>query len=253
MSTFKLLRVEFVKIKRSAIFIFLFIPPILVVVSGISSIGNYLTQEYTNAWTAMFIQSALLFGYYLLPFSIVIICVLLLNIETKNNGMLKMFSIPISRTNLYLSKFIVILVLLSLEILIFFISFIIFGFMMINIKNINENISISYMLIWSLKLFISMLPAVSCIWMIATISKKTIVSIGLNILMIISSIFIANTPLWIIYPYCYSGYLVSKALHTVSPNLVYNNLTIIHFIVFATIIFLITQFISIKAFKKQIL
>lgn len=99
MSTFKLLRVEFVKIKRSAIFIFLFIPPILVVVSGISSIGNYLTQEYTNAWTAMFIQSALLFGYYLLPFSIVIICVLLLNIETKNNGMLKMFSIPISRTN----------------------------------------------------------------------------------------------------------------------------------------------------------
>ena len=32
---------------------------------------------------------------------------------------------------------------------------------------------------------------------------------GLNLLLIIPGVLVANTPLWIVYPYCYSGYAVS--------------------------------------------
>ena len=78
----------------------LLIPPILVVISGVSSISMYMTPEYTDAWSAMFIQSALLFGYYLLPFSMVIVCVMISNRETKNNGILKMLALPISKGKL---------------------------------------------------------------------------------------------------------------------------------------------------------
>lgn len=69
MSIIELLKIEFMKVKRSMILPLLLIPPILVVISGVSSISMYMTPEYTDAWSAMFIQSALLFGYYLLPFS----------------------------------------------------------------------------------------------------------------------------------------------------------------------------------------
>ena len=90
MSIIEVLKIEFMKVKRSMILPLLLIPPILVVVSGVFSISMYMTPEYTNAWSAMFIQSALLFGYYLLPFSMVVVCVMIANRETKNNGILKM-------------------------------------------------------------------------------------------------------------------------------------------------------------------
>ena len=62
MSIIELIKIEFMKVKRSMILPLLLIPPILVVVSGVSSISMYMTPEYTNAWSAMFIQSALLLG-----------------------------------------------------------------------------------------------------------------------------------------------------------------------------------------------
>ena len=83
MSIIELLKIEFMKVKRSMILPLLLIPPILVVVSGVFSISMYMTPEYTNAWSAMFIQSALLFGYYLLPFSMVVVCVMIANRETN--------------------------------------------------------------------------------------------------------------------------------------------------------------------------
>ena len=98
MSIIELLKIEFMKVKRSMILPLLLIPPILVVVSGVFSISMYMTPEYTNAWSAMFIQSALLFGYYLLPFSMVVVCVMIANRETKNNGILKMLALPIRKT-----------------------------------------------------------------------------------------------------------------------------------------------------------
>ena len=60
MSIIELLKIEFMKVKRSMILPLLLIPPILVVISGVSSISMYMTPEYTDAWSAMFIQSALL-------------------------------------------------------------------------------------------------------------------------------------------------------------------------------------------------
>ena len=64
MSFLDLLKIEFMKVKRSKIVPLIFIAPLLVVVSGVASLSNYFTPEYTNAWPAMFIQSALVYAYY---------------------------------------------------------------------------------------------------------------------------------------------------------------------------------------------
>ena len=61
MSFLDLLKIEFMKVKRSKIVPLIFIAPLLVVVSGVASLSNYFTPEYTNAWPAMFIQSALVY------------------------------------------------------------------------------------------------------------------------------------------------------------------------------------------------
>lgn len=58
----ELLKVEFMKVKRSHIVPLIFVAPLLVVISGVANISQYFTPEYTCAWPAMFIQSALLYG-----------------------------------------------------------------------------------------------------------------------------------------------------------------------------------------------
>lgn len=43
------------------------------------------------------IQSALVYAYYLLPLSMIVVCVMLSGRETGNNGILKMLALPVSR------------------------------------------------------------------------------------------------------------------------------------------------------------
>ena len=84
--------------------------------------------------------------------------------------------------------------------------------------NVTESIPVLYLLTWTLKLFTTMIPAISCMWAITILFEKPLLSMGLNLLLIIPGVLVANTPLWIVYPYCYSGYVVSNALHTVTTT-----------------------------------
>ena len=104
MNLWELLKIEFIKVKRSKIIPLIFIAPILVVSSGVANLHSYFTSEYTNAWAAMFIQSALVYAYYLLPFSMIVVCVMLAGRETGNNGILKMLGLPVSRYTLSAAK-----------------------------------------------------------------------------------------------------------------------------------------------------
>ena len=100
MSFWDLLKIEFMKVRRSKIVPLIFVAPLLVVISGVASLSNYFTPEITtNAWPAMFIQSALVYAYYLLPFSMIVVCVMIAGRETGNNGILKMLVLPVSQTH----------------------------------------------------------------------------------------------------------------------------------------------------------
>lgn len=141
-----LLGVEFYKTRRSKIVPLLFIAPILVVVSGVGSLSQYFTPDYTNAWAAMFIQSALLYAYYLLPLSMIVVSVMLAGKESESNGLLKMLALPISRPMLSLAKFCVLLAYLLAEILVFFILFVIAGFFATHTMGVKETLPLAYLL-----------------------------------------------------------------------------------------------------------
>ena len=127
-----------------------------------------------------------------------------------------MLALPVSKGKLALTKFLVLLSFLAIELLIFFSSFIIAGVIATKIMNVTETIPVFYLLTWTVKLFVTMVPAIACMWTITVLFEKPLLSMGLNLLLIIPGVLIANTPLWLMYPYCYSGYVVSDALHTVT-------------------------------------
>ena len=213
MSFWDLLKIEFMKVKRSKIIPLIFIAPLLVVVSGVASLSNYFTPEYTNAWPAMFIQSALVYAYYLLPFSMIVVCVMITGRETGNNGILKMLALPISRYTLSIAKFCVLTFYLFMEMVVFLVVFVIAGLIATQTMGVTETLPLLYLLKWCLGLFLTMLPCIAAMWAITVLFEKPLLSVGLNLLLVIPGVLVANTPLWIVYPYCYSGYLVSCSLH----------------------------------------
>lgn len=213
MTFLEVIKIEFMKVKRSKIVPLIFIAPLLVVASGVANLSRYFTPEYTNAWPAMFIQSALVYAYYLLPFSIIVVCVMIAGRETGNNGILKMLALPVSRYALSIAKFCVLAFCLFMEMVVFLAVFVIAGTFATNTMGVTETLPILYLVKWCAGLFLTMLPCVGTMWAITVLFDKPLLSVGLNLLLVIPGVLVANTPLWIVYPYCYSGYLVSCSLH----------------------------------------
>ena len=248
----ELLKIERMKYRRSKIIPLIFIAPILVVSSGIANLSAYFTPEYTNAWPTMFIQSALLYAYYLLPFSMIVVCVMIASQETNHNGLFKMMSLPVSRQTLSLAKFCILIFYLFMEIFVFLAVFVIAGYIAVSTFDITEALPISYLLKWCVGLFLTMLPSLAVMWMLTVLFEKTLFSVGLNLLLVIPGLLAGASPVWFLYPYCYSGYLVSHSLHAFTTEGTADTaLQLFPFIPCALLIFLSALFISASRFGKQ--
>lgn len=251
MSFFELLKIEFIKVKRGRIIPLIFIAPLLVVASGVANLQAYFSPEYTDAWAAMFIQSALVYAYYLLPLSMIVVCVMIAGRETGNNGILKMLALPVSRYALSAAKFCVLLFYLFMELVVFLGVFVITGLIATNSAGITEALPVLYLLKWCAGLFLTMLPGVATMWAITVLFEKPLRSVGLNLLLVIPGVLAANTPLWAVYPYCYSGYLVSCSLHDFTAEGMNTGFHLFPFLPCAILIFALALTVAITCFGKK--
>lgn len=247
----EMLRIEFMKVKRSKIVPLIFIAPLLVVISGIANLSSYFTPEYTNAWPAMFIQSALVYAYYLLPFSMIVVCVMIAGQENGNNGILKMLALPVSRYALSFAKFCVLAFYLLMEMVVFLVVFVIAGLVATQTMGITETLPILYLLKWCIGLFLTMLPCVAAMWPITVLFEKPLFSVGVNLLLVIPGVLVANTPLWIAYPYCYSGYLVSCSLHDFTAETSDAAFSLFPFLPCTVLVFVLMMALAVTQFGKK--
>ena len=96
-----------------------------------------------------------------------------------------------------------------------------------------------------------MLPCVATMWAITVLFEKPLLSVGLNLLLVIPGVLVANTPLWIVYPYCYSGYLVSCSLHDFTTEIAGTAFEILPFLPCATLIFALVLVVAVTQFGKK--
>lgn len=248
MNFLELTCIEFMKVKRSKMIPLIFIAPVLVVSSGIANLSRYFTPEYTNAWPAMFIQSALVYAYYLLPFSMIVVCVMISGRETSHNGILKMLALPVSRHKLSAAKFLVLASCLLMEMAVFLAVFAAAGMIATRTMGITETMPILYLLKWCVGLFLTMLPCLAAMWAITVLFEKPLLSVGLNLFLVIPGILAANTPFWVIYPYCYSGYLVSCSLHDFTSATSEQAFSLMPFVPCAVAVFMVWLALAITRF-----
>lgn len=246
----EILKIEFMKVRRSKIIPLIFIAPLLVVVSGVVNLSMYFTPEYTDVWQAMFIQSALLYSYYLLPLSMVVVCVMISNKEVQNNGILKMLSLPVRREMLSVAKFCVLLFYLFMEMAVFLVVFVVAGCIATFTSGINETLPILSLLKWCSGIFITMIPSLAVMWAVTILFEKMLISVGINLLFTIFGLLMGATPVWYLYPYCYSGYLVSCSLHKFTTNGIDSSFQMIPFLIGAILITGVAFTLFIKRFGK---
>ena len=251
MTFFEILKIEFMKVKRGRIVPLIFIAPLLVVASGVANLSQYFTPEYTNAWSAMFIQSALVYAYYLLPFSMIVVCVMIAGRETGNNGILKMLALPVSRYTLSIAKFCVLAFYLFMEMVVFLAVFVIAGTVATSTIGVTETMPVLYLMKWCVGLFLTMLPCVGTMWAITVLFEKMLLSVGFNLFFVIPGVLVANTPLWIAYPYCYSGYLVSCSLHAYTVESGTVTFSMFPFLPIAILVFGLVLTIAVTQFGKK--
>lgn len=77
------------------------------------------------------------------------------------------------------------------------------------------------------------------------------ISVGLNLLLVIPGVLGANTPLWIVYPYCYSGYLVSCSLYDFTVEASDTAFSLFPFLPCALIVFCIVMGLAVTQFGKK--
>lgn len=116
---------------------------------------------------------------------------------------------------------------------------------------ITETLPILYLLKWCVGLFLTMLPCVATMWAITVLFEKTLLSVGLNLLLVIPGVLVANTPLWIAYPYCYSGYLVSCSLHDFTTEGISTGFDLLPFLPCAVLVFALVLVVAITRFGKK--
>ena len=138
-----------------------------------------------------------------------------------------------------------------MEMVVFLGVFVIAGLIATKSAGITETLPIMYLLKWSVGLFLTMLPSVAIMWAITVLFSKPLLSVGLNLLLVIPSVLVANTPLWIAYPYCYSGYLVSCSLHDFSVGSDSTAFQLFPFLPCAILIFILVLVVAGTRFGKK--
>jgi len=166
-----------------------------------------------------------------------------------------MLALPVNRYALSLAKFCVLMFYLFMEMVVFlavFVAvFVAAGWIATSTMGITETLPVLYLLKWCVGLFLTMLPSVATMWAITVLFERPLLSVGLNLLLVIPGVLVANTPLWIVYPYCYSGYLVSCSLHEFTTNTADAAFQIFPFLPCAALIFALVLTVAVTQFGKK--
>lgn len=124
----RLFRSEFLKLRKSSIWLLIFVSPILSVLLGLSELGE-IEEFKQDQWTAtlgiMTISHAILF----LPLLTGIFSSFICRYEHAGGGWKQLLSLPVSRRNVYIMKILIVSLLIALTQLLFVIGLFLIGWM----------------------------------------------------------------------------------------------------------------------------
>ena len=162
---------------------------------------NIWVKYYENAW-----QST---SFFLLPFFIILLTTLIVQIEHKSNTWKHLLTLPVPKWVIYINKLLIIVFLVMLCYLLFNI-FLLIGAFVLGISNPRltfhtQPIPMNFLVNYTIKSFVSTLGLTAIHYWIALRIKNLILPIGIGIVGVIAGLILINGWENIIYlPYAHS-------------------------------------------------
>lgn len=211
----ELLKVELLKIKKSYLLFLAIIIPIPVVIAIMKRIETMGSMVGISINEEIFMFSAIAYLSFLLPLQNIYTACVITKVENDNCGWKQLMLLPIKKSNIYFSKYKVMLIALSLSILSYITCIISAEFYL------SESISLNFQtLSYGMQIFITTLPTLILLFIIGRNFSSIIPLISTGIIMLITNIFIAQSRFWIYAPWTYSIMIVGGNISDFERNII---------------------------------
>lgn len=198
----KMLQIEMLKLKHSKILWIVTLAPAFIVFQGVSNFMRYyelFTEKGQNIWEQLYSQSVIFYSFILLPILITLIMTILSKVENDDGGWKYALCLPIKRSDIYISKFLIGSSLVLINILIFIISILISG----KILKAPNPIPYKTIIGQPLLAYLVSFPVMIITYIVSINYSHVGVPLGLGIGLTLPTILVANTKYWILYPWTY--------------------------------------------------
>lgn len=205
-----LLSIELRKLKRSHIFWILLIPTVMMwIPSALNAGTNFQMNDIgISPEHSFFIQGYMGMSWFMIPATIVICTVLLNQTERTNKGILKMLSLPVSVPKICLAKFLVMLLLMTLQMALSVLCYYAGAILASQLEHYPFVLALPYVARVACSIYLAILPMAALFWMLAALIRTPIFSVGIGLTSIVPSVLILNTKLWCFYPMDYPFYIL---------------------------------------------
>lgn len=203
-------RIELIKIRRSRIFWILLIPAVMMwIPSALNADVSFRVSDINiSPEHNFFIQGFMGMAWFMLPAALIVCTVLLNQTERTNKGFLKMLSLPVSTGRLCLAKFLVMLLLMTIQMLLTIVFYYVGALLASRLENYDFVLELPYVVHAAAMIYLAVIPMAAIFWMLAVLIQTPIFSAGICLASVVPSVLMLNTRFWAFYPMDYPFYML---------------------------------------------
>lgn len=221
----ELLKIEFLKLKKSSLLFIALVIPIAIVLIFIKKAQSFTLKGLgINEVIVMF--SSITFIALALPLLNIFTTCLITKVENDNNGWKLLMLMPIKKSSIYFSKYKIMILTLASSIAAYLFSIILSGFF------ISKKIDLS-ILVLGIEIFITSLSVIILLFIIGRNFISIIPVISVGVIMMITNIFIAQSRFWIYAPWTYPLSITGGAITTTERYIAIGISLILSFLLFS--------------------
>ncbi|WDV44916.1 ABC transporter permease [Clostridiaceae bacterium M8S5] len=201
----KLIKVEFNKLKGTKLIPIFILFPLIFCSLGLMNVIRYKEKFFSNTdpWSIVYEQNAIFYGGLFFQIMIAVIVGAIVGVEFKNNNLKNMFTLPIKKEQVYISKLIVVSLMILLNVVIFIVFIAVSGLIIIKPDKIPL-----YVIMSPLISFVSSLPIVAIYYYLNIRLRNRIIPIILSICLVFPTMIINSSKLWCVFPFAFPSHLI---------------------------------------------
>jgi|GEM_PF-1572353 len=235
----ELIKAELLKIKRMSIWGLASTLPIIAIILGVKTYA-YIKIKFPRItpWEGLSETSSTVFIGMLLQMFMIYVTMVMGKVENANNGWKQILAMPVKRSKVYISKYIVVLLVLVVSLISYLIEYSIAAYFLGAKGMIPVEVFLNVLYV-----FITIQPITIMLFLLANKFSSVVITIGAGMCMILSGFLISQSNYWKYAPWTYPVDIIQGGLNIKNEILPLLSLSLF--------IFALIFYLDIINFKKK--